>query len=995
MGRWKFLAAFVVLVTSRDALSQNATTGAIRGRAIHAAKSAFAGQRVVVTDERLVAHAATLDDDGSFVIDGLLPGHYLVALTDSNPDSTTPSTFSLQLDVLANTSVQIVYDRKHVDAIALDPTSAALQFSTDGRFLNVPLTSRYTDGLTSHAPTSRSDSQGTAFGDTTSYDNRDILDGLDTTSPSSAGFGTQVPVEFLGATTTTYAGAQSGRSLGAQIASVLRSGTNTPQGSVFARFYGSPLRGARDRIATGTSALDVSSELARGYQLGAAYGGPIVPDHVWYFVGAAAQLALEKHTLTLRSLQDVDRNFAPDRDRNGLIWNRVSSADYHGSDFYVPLVARVDEATTTQQGSLSLVVFPQRLTTPAMDSSPTTAREYTALTGDLAAHWRGELGAGFTLDVGAGWHRRRSTDDAQSDAAKSVAQHIIAVGNFAGYAAHTAVSPNAMAVCSDGGADDRSPLIENCPISRTLASDGVGLRSTYLDERRVVNASLTKRVRLGGVHELRASASFEREHAEYSQVYSGGQFVDDGLGGPMQNGLTYKLVRYAPPGETGAEYPDNCRYSGSGNETLPCKVLGGVLGEPDSVVASTSNIIGSEISDVWQPVAQLSITGALRFDREHLGGATLYAYGSPRLSAVFSPLDDGRAKLFAQFARSTELLPASSATSSSPVRPLTTGTFNIYGPPSVFAFDPNLKPGSRDEWIGGGAYQFDAGTVVQASWTHRHLRRAIDDISIDGTATYQTTDPTDPAFTGSVLSNPGEGLAADREHARRDSDAFTLTASHRVAENWFFDAAYTRSSVHGNYPGVLDDLSGQLASAHGLHQFDVSGQSNLDGVLSEDRPDRLRLAGAYTKKISASSALVLGARFTAMSGAPRATLDETGNFLLPTDAIGRTDFVHQLDLHLAGCRQLSSTVAGELYIDVFNVYNSQPTFAVDSNYSSSAAPAVSPIDGGTYEDLIWLKETRSTGTTSVTTPAQRNERFGRTVERYAPISAIVGARLTF
>jgi hypothetical protein len=88
-----------------------------------------------------------------------------------------------------------------------------------------------------------------------------------------------------------------------------------------------------------------------------------------------------------------------------------------------------------------------------------------------------------------------------------------------------------------------------------------------------------------------------------------------------------------------------------------------------------------------------------------------------------------------------------------------------------------------------------------------------------------------------------------------------------------------------------------------------------------------------------------------------------------------------------------------VYVDVFNVYDSQGTAAVDNTY----APAVSsngklqnanPVSGGSYDDLIWVKQIDEKGVESAA-PITRNPNFHNTASRYAPAYARLGARLTF
>ncbi|HEY4059271.1 MAG TPA: carboxypeptidase-like regulatory domain-containing protein, partial [Kofleriaceae bacterium] len=812
MGRWTFLAALVVVALPRMALSQNATTGVIRGRAADLFGVPIPNATINLRGER-GSSTITANADGSFIVEGLLPGEYTVELELARPHPhIPPRIFALHVRVNAGASTQVVFS--HDDAVAspFDLTSSQLQYTAGARTLDLPLAPRYTEGFTSFVPTSRSDIAGVAFGDTTSYDNRWIVDGFDTTYVGTGLGGTSVPLEFLDQTTTTYGGAQLGRSLGAEVASVLHSGTNEARGSVFARYFGAPIRGAAREVDIGGDALLASNALAGSYQVGATYSGPIVRDHAWFFVGIAPQLTTTSYSLTLRSQQDCLKDNAggvcepmfadgrPDVDHQGrTLWHHVADESATGTQLYTPIVARFDESVDRQQGRLSVIAITAHTSTPVIDSAASTAQRETALALDLVGHWKALLGESAALELTAGWHREHVADDAETDAGKTQTQRSVIVGNFDQYAQHHLQSDRAFVQCTDRGTADLYPFITNCPLTREISEGGVGPRTDVLDERHFAEISLSKRLVAAGIHELRATASLSQEHNAISYVYSGGELIDGNDAGLPSDSL--RLVHFAPRGVSTSGYDTDCLVEGG--EHRPCRIIGGELGEDDSVREARARVLGAELSERWAPVPQVAVTGALRFDNEHVGALELHGYWAPRLGVVVTPTDDGRTKLFAQFTRSTELLPTYAVAAGTPISVLrSTMNVDIADLINAYAFDPALQAGSRDEWIGGAAYQLATGTLLQASYMHRRVRRAIDDIFVPSTGhTPMTEDPTDPDFTGTLVANPGEGLAADRERARRTYDALTLTIDERVDDSFFIEGAYTRSRTRGNYPG--------------------------------------------------------------------------------------------------------------------------------------------------------------------------------------------------
>jgi hypothetical protein len=82
------------------------------------------------------------------------------------------------------------------------------------------------------------------------------------------------------------------------------------------------------------------------------------------------------------------------------------------------------------------------------------------------------------------------------------------------------------------------------------------------------------------------------------------------------------------------------------------------------------------------------------------------------------------------------------------------------------------------------------------------------------------------------------------------------------------------------------------------------------------------------------------------------------------------------------------------------VYNRQGTFEVDETYAppyvinSGEEQNANPVSGGTYEDLIFVKQINRTGQESGK-PIGRNPNFHNTASRYAPAYGRLGARLSF
>jgi hypothetical protein len=306
------------------------------------------------------------------------------------------------------------------------------------------------------------------------------------------------------------------------------------------------------------------------------------------------------------------------------------------------------------------------------------------------------------------------------------------------------------------------------------------------------------------------------------------------------------------------------------------------------------------------------------------------------------------------------------------------------------------------------------------SYQNRRMGRVIEDVSTDGADTY-------------IIANPGEWSAGDEarlerqiaqtddederarlEHQlelfrgirafdapRRDYDALQFTLTRRFSKEFQLQASYTYSKNQGNYPGLLSYDNGQV-DPNISSQYDlIELLANRDRPLPHDRPHYLKLDAIYTPRPRAGLGTVLAGRVPrrcpacrATCSAPHALYGADESFLLPRGSIGRTGLEHGLDLRVAYKRTLARGAEAEIFADVFNVYNRQGVAAVDETYAL-ALPGneVRPISGGSYQDLVFAKAVVDGAETAQT--VVRNPNFGAVTGRYAPISARLGARVTF
>ncbi|HUS30550.1 MAG TPA: hypothetical protein VMZ53_18700, partial [Kofleriaceae bacterium] len=434
---------------------------------------------------------------------------------------------------------------------------------------------------------------------------------------------------------------------------------------------------------------------------------------------------------------------------------------------------------------------------------------------------------------------------------------------------------------------------------------------------------------------------------------------------------------------------------------------------------------------------------------------------SPRMGVIWDPTEEGRSKLYVNWGRYYEGIPMDindrsfggevsvqqtfSAADCGKIDPMTgfadgTKCLTTMASPqdeqligsSGTLVAPGIKAQYMDEGMIGGEIALPDNIVFGAILQGRRLGRVIEDVSTDGANTYiianpgefsardeqelqQRIDATDDKAQRARLENQLKLFKGIRQFDKpvRDYAAIELNLSRKFQTGLYLAGSYTYSRTEGNYPGLVSYDNGQI-DPNISSQYDlIELLANRRGRLPQDRPHYFKLDAYRDFDLGSKGRLgqlTVGTRIRALSGIPRNALashylygaDES--YLLPRAQLGRTQFEHGIDVHVAYKRKLTDKTSAELYVDVFNLYNRQGTFRVDETYAPQFSLAggggggieqnVNPISGGTYEDLVWAKTLdRNGGETS--TPAGRNPNFGNTTARYAPASAQVGFRVTF
>lgn len=150
---------------------------------------------------------------------------------------------------------------------------------------------------------------GVSFSGSVGNENNILIDGLNTTDLAFGLPSTQLHQYFIKEINVIAGGYQAeyGRATGGVISIVTKSGSNEFHGSLFGSI--APWQADATPVARLGEAIATSTRMLRQFDMGFDLGGPIVKDHVWFYVGFAPTLTTN---LTTRSIRTQGTEGDPD-----------------------------------------------------------------------------------------------------------------------------------------------------------------------------------------------------------------------------------------------------------------------------------------------------------------------------------------------------------------------------------------------------------------------------------------------------------------------------------------------------------------------------------------------------------------------------------------------------------------------------------------------------------------------------------------------------------
>lgn len=797
-------------------------------------------------------------------------------------------------------------------ARATDPLADRVPFALStwlpaAYLLTLPIADSTHDQVAGYALGASRDETGPAFAGANGLENRWTIDGAPADSLRTGGADTKVPVTFLDGILVTAGGfaARDRTSTGGTIDARLKRGTATHQ--LDAYVWGGLTADARHVEATPNAYMVRSGTLETNAEVSASVvgTGPIghyFGGNVWYAAGIAPSLTSSRFDFIASRLVDTDDDGVPDG-APGIVKtqlieaNRVSPLTYS-----VPAMARLGLDNGPHHVELTLVGSAGNATRFQFNSTlPAGGIDATNVVVDGIATYRGEW-KDTRARLQLAWHRNSHSEHARDPNAADIPQQLSA------YVPPTLADDPVLALqCSDGTVGDPFQKITNCPVPfGWFQSGGAGLLVDQTADRPSITAELAHRF---GNHALRIGGTGEDSRLTTDSRFTGGEQLRSLFVG--EQSVRHFVAQDQP-----------C----TDDITTACTYI------DVSELNYRTRYTAAYIEDTWAMAPDLMVDGGVRWELMWVGPALHFSNQiAPRLGATWDPWGKGRSRLWVSMGRSYAMMVAGVG-STILVHDRTADDLTFQGassrgvnPGAALSVADGVEPITQDEITAGAEVaalrQARARIWAQGRWLRRGLESTPTGFDNPG------RDPSSlPALRDTAL------VAAEVE-----TDLFAKTV---------LRVGYMYGRTTGSWTGAYDPHNG--AALYNTPDFDVVSV-NQSGPLPTDMGSRLYFEAARRGRVG-PVALGMSARFTAASGRPRDALangEEGLIYLIDRGAYGRGPLQTQANVRLA------ATYRGfDITLDLFNLFNRRDETNYDTVYASGV---IHPIQGGTSEDLVFLR----------------------------------------
>jgi len=806
--------------------------------------------------------------------------------------------------------------------------------------LSLPVADASHDAVAHYALGAGRDEAGPFFGGATGLENRWTLDGAPIDGMRTGGADTRIPLAFLDGMLVSAGGftARDRASTGGTIDAQLRRGTPDHRAEVRGWFGISapnrerPIPPLTYQVRRGH--LDAGPE---GTIHAVATGplGSLLSGNAWYAVGIGAEVGSSK--LTLRSQRLIDQNLdgVIDVRENGTVpTQQIDQYTERPVTYRAPIMLRagldrgrhhLDATLLGSAGSDFFYLYNSTQQAAGIDGRTINL--------DGIVTWRGKW-TNTRARAQLAWHRTMRDESASDPAAANRPQLLSA------YIPTTlADDPILAAACDDTATTDPFPLTVNCAVpTGWFASGGAGALVDSVGDRPSLTLDIAHRI---GANVVRAGLTGEDTRLVTETELTGG----------------YQARSLFPEHRAERRFIDPDEICNA-TLPLPCPTVN------TSVLRYRTRYTAAYLEDTWQATKSISVNAGMRWELMWVGPVLHFSDQlAPRLGFSWDPVGGGRSRVWASMGRSFAMLPAGlgrtilerDRTVDHIVSSFGEGRSVDVGAVSTVA--AGIEPIAQDELTTGAQIAL-ARTVRATVWMQgRFLRRGID-------------------TTTSGFDNPGRlgGTPAIRNTGLLAAEVATAPTGKLVLR-----AGYMYGRTIGSWTGAFDPRQGAVLYAG--DDYDTTS-ANLLGRLPTDMGHRTYIEAQRSGSLVALPVWV-SLRLTAGSGRPRSVLADSEDgiiYLIPRGSAGRGPVLTQSNVRM-GARVLGFDVT----LDLLNVFNRREATSIDEVYTTGA---VRPIDRGSAEDLVWLKNDNGLETS-------RRVSYARAVAYQNPFSAVLGIRQEF
>ena len=998
------LAAFLGLLQAHKAAAAAPTEGTILGQV----RDVDSGQPVpgvtVVASGPEGDLATFTDQKGSYQFAALPIGRYTIRFHRNDVLAERDATVSVDKTVRVNMRLPAVPAEAETvatpySAPAIDVGSSRIGTTFGSDFIDgipnagtdVASLMQKTPGAYNDTPPASAGYQGNpglSLSGGTGADNAYYLEGLNVTALRDGMLATNLHVAFLEEAEVVSAGygAEYGRALGGVVNMALKSGTNEWKGSAFSWVQPGWMSGSQQRILSSSTVLTGTTQPDYTTQMGVEVGGPIIKDKLFVWIGYVPEIGRSNFIQYADRLVERDGTLATNPDGSPVgqaLYSRAIPGESTTQNYAGKLTWRIRPDQTLSLSLVGIRKDQEYMQGANMDLLTGMTHQLSSRQ-DIIAHWQSAFfQRHWRIDATLGLH---TEDYSQRSPYGDVESANNVTWNNSPSLAQ--FNPQVASLCPD----DPATGFQSCPV-QGYQSGGYGEMSDVSAIRLAGQIKSTNIFTALGLHELKYGVDYELNQYDEKVWYSG---VDGARG----------LVTVRPPSTPGLEVDEI--YGIAPGSALGSNA-GSLIYQDSNEAKNRAYNAGAFIEESYMPLPNLTVNVGLRWDAQrmtdYMGNTVLSISDSlaPRIGVVYDPTKEGRSKIFAHYGQYYESIPmdlanrsfggkGGSVTYYDPTCPMQ--SWNGCTPQSptqtssgaLLPVQPGIKGSYNSEIVAGGQYQPLRDLVIGTSVIRRWLGRVIED-------TYGSLNDPNASWT---LANPTVPKPV------RTYTAIELTASKRLARNWFFTGSYTYSRTMGNYTGLYNADNMQL-NPNNSTQYDFNElMANRYGPLPNDRPHVIHMDGYY-RLVWGQHSFSPGLSFMGRSGQPvtplgSAPVDGDGEtYILPRGSAGRTPFVTQLDVHLSYRTKLSNALSAEAFIDIFNVLNQRTVLTVDSEYTYGQ---VMPAAPGTPLSQIPIADdngNKCVSTTQGCNPgnATPNPNYLHATSYQLPISGRLGARVWF